>query len=267
MDLIKSKSNSIIKELKSLHLKKYRYKYKKYFLEGIRSVNECLKSNSNIDYILFADSLFETNGGLNLFKDISKTNIRIFKTTNDIIKSVSDTNNPQGIIAVVKIKEYSIDSLINEDNNLIIILDRIQDPGNLGTIIRTCDAFDVDGVIISEGSADLYNPKTIRATMGSIFHIKTAFSKNIIEVVNYLKTKNISIMATALNDSIEISKVNLRNNIAIIIGNEANGVNEKLLNIVDKKIKIPMNGNAESLNAAIAASLVIYEANRQRQKI
>jgi len=267
MDNITSTSNPIIKELKSLHKKKYRYQYKKYFLEGIRSVEECIKYNSKIEYIIYSESLLGLNGGAKLYEDILKLNITIIKTTDQILKSVSDTDNPQGIIAVVNFKESKLEELVSNDKSLFIILDSIQDPGNMGTIIRTCDAFNVDGVIISEGSVDLYNPKTIRSTMGSIFHIPIVFSENILDTVKYLKSNEITIMSTALEDSTDIHNVDLNRPVAIIIGNEANGVRNELLSVSNANIKIPMPGKAESLNAAIASSIVIYEANRQRQKI
>lgn len=267
MDIITSPSNQIIKELKSLHKKKYRYINKKYFLEGIRSVEECIKYSSNIEYIVYSESLLNLNGGLKLYEDITKMKLNVIKTTDVILKSVSDTDNPQGIIAVMNFKESKIEELIGDDKKFFIILDRIQDPGNMGTIIRTCDAFNVDGVIISEGCVDIYNPKTIRSTMGSIFHIPIVFSENILETTKYLKLNNIDIMSTSLENSMDIYNVDLNKDVAIIIGNEANGVSEELLSISNTNIKIPMSGKAESLNAAIASSIVIYEVNRQRQKI
>ena len=267
MNNITSTSNPIIKEIKSLHKKKYRNEYKKYFVEGIRSVEEAIRYNSKVEYIVYSESLLNLNGGSKLYEDILKLDINIIKTTDQVLKTISDTDNPQGIIAVVNMQDSSLEDLVDDNKRFFIVLDRIQDPGNMGTIIRTCDAFNVDGVIISEGSVDLYNPKTIRSTMGSIFHIPIILSENILETIDYLRTNNIIIMSTALENSKDVYSVDLNKDIAIIIGNEANGVREELLNVSDANIKIPMGGKAESLNAAIASSIVIYEANRQRQKI
>lgn len=265
-EIISSPSNKFVKEIKSLHKKKERWNSKKFFVEGIKSVYESIVSDGKIDYILYSESLFKINGGMNLYEFITKKNLKLIEITDKLLNSICDTENPQGIIAVINIDSYKLEDVLKE-NNFILILDRLQDPGNMGTIIRTADALGVDFIIISEGCVDVFNPKTIRSTMGSIFHIPLVFCEDIFKTISLLKSKNISIMSTALDNSKDCYKVDLKKNLGIIIGNEANGVSEELIHLSDELLKIPMEGKAESLNAAIASAIIIYEVIRQRQKI
>ena len=144
------------------------------------------------------------------------------------------------------------------------MLDRIQDPGNLGTIIRTADAFGVDGILISEGSVDGYNPKVVRATMGSIFRVNILHIKKSLNILEELKNRGIKIYSTSLQGKNYIQEINFKIPSLLIIGNESKGVSDELLNMAHSLIKIPMVGKAESLNAAVASSIIMYEAMKQR---
>jgi TrmH family RNA methyltransferase len=151
-----------------------------------------------------------------------------------------------------------------EEKPLIIILENIQDPGNLGTIIRTADAVGANGIIISKGSVDVYNPKVVRATMGSIFRVPIISESNLVEDINTLRDNNIEVLASHLQGSSNIYDCDLTKGVAILIGNEGNGLSEGITGLANRNIKIPMIGKSESLNAGVAASIMVYEVLRQR---
>lgn len=264
MKEITSSSNPILKEVKSLYKKKERYNRGLFLIEGVKIVEECIHSNGNISYILISDDLLNSTGGGELFELIQKKRYETIHVSANLLREVADTENPQGILAVVKINSTSIEQILKVENKFIIILDGLQDPGNLGTIIRTADAFKSSGVIMTEGCVDVYNPKVIRSTMGSIFHVPTFYTDNKIEFVNTLRDEGVEVYTTSLEGENYIYEVDFKKDFAIVIGNEANGVSKELMSLANCLIKIPMRGKAESLNAAIATSIIMYEAARQR---
>lgn len=184
--------------------------------------------------------------------------------SDQVFKKISDTVTPQGIVAVVKQKSYSIDYIIekrNKEKSCIVVLDRLQDPGNMGTIVRTGEAAGISGIIMSKDSADIYNPKVIRSTMGSIFRVPFAIVDDLVAAVDTLKDNGITTYAAHLKGELYNSG-SLTKDCALLIGNEARGLSEKISAKADKLIKIPMHGKVESLNAAIATSILMYEAAR-----
>ncbi|WP_077367196.1 23S rRNA (guanosine(2251)-2'-O)-methyltransferase RlmB [Anaerosalibacter sp. Marseille-P3206] len=264
MKYITSPSNPTIKGIKGLKRKKERWEKKSYLIEGVKIVDEYIKWIGNPECILFSEDLFNVTGGRELFKKIEELNINIINVPNNLLKELSDTENPQGVLAVGKINDFKLDELFQSKNKFIIILDELQDPGNAGTIIRTADAFGASGVVLTNNCVDVYNPKVVRATMGSLFHIPVVFADNKIELINHFKNEGIKVYSTSLEGKNYIHEVDLTEDIAIIIGNEANGVSDEMISISDFLIKIPMYGKAESLNAAVATSVVMYEVARQR---
>ena len=167
--------------------------------------------------------------------------------------------NPSGG-AVVRMADYTLDAVLNDrdkENSCIVVLEKIQDPGNLGTIIRTGEGAGITGVVMSQDTVDLYNPKVIRSTMGSIFRVPCVIVDDLGAAVNEMKASGITTYAAHL-DGEDISSVELANDRAFLIGNEANGLSDEVANLADKKIKIPMEGEVESLNAAVATAILIY---------
>lgn len=184
--------------------------------------------------------------------------------SDQVFKKISDTVTPQGIVAVVKQKSYSIDYIIekrNKEKSCIVVLDRLQDPGNMGTIVRTGEAAGISGIIMSKDSADIYNPKVIRSTMGSIFRVPFAIVDDLVAAVDTLKDNGITTYAAHLKGELYNSG-SLTKDCALLIGNEARGLSEKISAKADKLIKIPMHGKVESLNAAVATAILMYEAAR-----
>lgn len=179
-----------------------------------------------------------------------------------LFQEISETITPQGILAVVQKPNYSLEHMIQSRNNRLLILEDIQDPGNLGTMLRTAEGAGLEGVLMSKGTVDLFNPKVIRSTMGSIYRVPYYYVENLEEILNQLRANGMVLYAAHLEGSKEYHKVDYADCYGILIGNEANGLSERITKCTDIRIKIPMAGQVESLNAAVSAALIMYEANK-----
>ena len=231
--------NKKIKHIKKLYTKKYRDESNEFIIEGEHLVLEAYK-NGYLKYIIL-----EENANINI-------NIDKIYVTNNILKYLSELSTPPKILGVCsKIKEKEI-------GNKVLILDEIQDPGNLGTIIRSCVAFNIDTVILSKDTVDLYNPKVIRATQGMIFNINIVV-KDIKETIYELKNINYKIYGTKVTGGKNLKTIEKCSKFAIIMGNEGNGVKKDILDMCSDYIYIDMNEKCESLNVAVATSIILYE--------
>lgn len=181
-----------------------------------------------------------------------------------VFRAASDTQHPQGILALVRQAPEAEEEILRQDNPLILFLENIQDPGNLGTIIRTAECAGVTGLILSPGCADLYNPKTVRATMGSLYRMQLARTKDFRGALDAAHRAGIMLYAAYLDGSCSLYEENFRGACGILIGNEGNGLTAEAVQAADHAIRIPMQGQAESLNASVAAAVIMYEAARQR---
>ncbi len=260
MQVITSKDNEIIKNIKKLKEKKYRDQTGEYIVEGIKLVEESISENAKIIKIVVCEDC-ENDGSIpkELMYEIAKYDC--IYVSKKIFESISDVNTPQGILAVIK--KCSGEEEISYDEDIIVVLDGVQDPGNLGTILRTVDSVNLKQIILSQGCADQYNPKVVRSTMGAIFRLNIIETKNIIETLKEIRKNKYKIMATSLETNESIYTVDY-NKKAIIIGNEANGVSKEVLEMANEKIKIPMLGKTESLNAAVATGVILYEYVRRK---
>ena len=259
--MISSKDNEKIKYTKSLLKTKGRTKEGKFIIEGYRILTLAIECEANLDYVFINEDFENKKEHLDFLKILEKKNVKIYKTTNKIFKELVDTENTQGILAVVGFKNRDIDNNINDSHKFVLILDRIQDPGNMGTIIRTADAAGVDAIINLKGCVDIYNPKVIRSTMGSIFDMNIIQSTQE-DTLRVLKEKGFEIVSSYLNTDNYYNTVNYKDKVALVIGNEANGVNDELIKESDTLVKIPIYGNAESLNAAISSAILMYEIKK-----
>lgn len=259
---ITSNKNPIIKQVKALFKKKNRWKEKRFIIEGIKIIDEAIDSFIPIEYILFSETLFEVDGGKSFYEKI-KNRPETRKLSKSVFKDITGLETPQGVLAVVEFKERSIEEAYEKDLPFMIFLDSLNDPGNLGTIIRTADAFNVDAVVLGEESVDPYNPKTIRSTMGSIFRVPLYIIKDNNLFFDNIKKRDISIITTSLEGK-QLETEDFLEGFVLVIGNEANGVRKDIIESSTKEIKIPMPGGAESLNAGVAASIIMYEAMRSR---
>ncbi|KAB3535417.1 RNA methyltransferase [Alkaliphilus pronyensis] len=263
--IITSEQNVIIKHIKGLRLKKNRQKHKNYIIEGVRAINEAIKNNVALEKVIFSKTLYSVEGGKSLLKQVEEK-LSAIEITPELMKKLSDTENPQGIIALAKIKDNSLADIIISPKDLVVVLDRIQDPGNLGTIIRTAEAAGAKAVILTKGSVDPYNTKTIRGTMGALFHVPIIICNEDQEWLQFIKDNRIRLIASDVEAPKSYNDIEYTGRIAIIIGNEGNGIRRELLNEADEAVKIPIYGKIESLNASVAAALLIYKAIEGRRQ-
>ena len=261
MEYIQSKDNLLIKDIRKLKEKKYRVSSNMFLVEGFRFVEEALDSGFEVVHIFISargEAKFENSSMENKLQ----VNTKVYGVSDSLFKNICDTDNPQGIIAAVRNKPVEI----KYDNGFYMLADKIQDPGNMGTIIRTAHAAGALGVIITKGTVDIYNEKTLRATMGSIFKIPIIYDMDL-SVVKKLKNSGFKLITSSLDTDKNFYDVDLKEKIIIAVGNEGNGISDEVYEICDVKIKIPMPGGAESLNAAVAASIMMYEVVRQKNII
>ena len=230
-------NNELIKNIKKLQTKKYRDKFDKFLVEGEHLVNEAIKSGF-VDFVIVLENYS------------IDANVRVINVSENILKYLRELENPQKVMAVCKKNKNK------QYGNKIMILDGIQDPGNLGTIIRSCVAFDCDTLVLSKDTVDLYNSKVIRATQGMIFKINIIVT----DLESFiLKLKDYTIIGTDVNNGNLISEFKKDEKFAIIMGNEGNGISNKVKALCTKNIYIPMNKDCESLNVGVAASIILYE--------
>lgn len=250
---ITSAANTKIKYIRSLAQKKARYENGEYTIEGIKSVRDAISSEREITALYVSFSFYENEAF------IYPENVPLYRVSDNIFEKMCDTKAPQGILAVIKIEN---DEFEPELNKAYIYCDGIQDPGNLGTIIRTADAAGFGGVMLSPSCADLFNPKTVRSSMGSFFNMKVIRGVTAQKLTEY-KNGGFEIYGGALSeDSIDYRTADFKKPSVIVVGNEANGISDAVLKICTH-IKIPILGKAESLNAGVAAAILMYEVVRQ----
>ena len=254
--MITTNQNKQVKRI--LKLKKSareRRKEKLFIVEGIRMFEEIPEDRLYKTYV--TEEFLEAHREL-----FQKKNPEL--VSSQIMKELSDTMTPQGVLALVKIREFHMEQLARNDA-LLLVLENLQDPGNLGTILRTGEGAGVTGIIMSRDTVDIYNPKVIRSTMGSILRVPFVYADDMNEVIRFLKKNQITTYAAHL-DGTNYTKEDYNKGTAFFIGNEGNGLSRELTRAADHMIRIPMNGKVESLNAAMAAGLLMYEARRQREK-
>jgi TrmH family RNA methyltransferase len=249
MQIITSKDNEIIKNIKKLKEKKYRDERKEYIIEGIKLIEEAIEEEAKIKIIVEPKFMYQ----------IAKNNC--IYVSSKVFTSITDVKNPQGMLAVIEMENS--EEKIKFDEDIIFVLDGIQDPGNLGTILRTIDSAGLTQVIVSKDTVDAYNPKVVRSTMGAIFRVNVIESKDLIRTMKNIKKHKYEILVTSLDTNQNIYDIDYDKKI-IVIGNEANGVSKEVVNIADIKAKIPMLGKTESLNAAVATSIIAYEYVRRK---
>jgi TrmH family RNA methyltransferase len=244
-----------LKYYASLLNKKFRQQENKFIVEGERTVAEGINSKFKCDAILISNNFFERKKDFIESLKTAQDKIQILKSAE--FKKISDTKTPQGIAGVFQNTYLNLEHFTNNDEKLIMMLDNISDPGNLGTIIRTCDWFGVKNIILNRESAEWTNPKVLRSTMGSIFHVNIFQMKNYTEIES-LKAKGYELICADISGE-NIFNYKLKKKQVIIFSSEAHGPSEEIIRLVDKKITIPKIGNAESLNVASASAVILAE--------
>lgn len=264
MDLvITSRQNRFIKYLRELKEKRNREIEGRFVIEGVKFVAEALQSGVQPEKLVVSDHGMNSPPISELVFGYPNQG-QVVRITDPVMEYVCETNTPQGIMALIKMPEISLDALKTSDDSIFAVIDGVQDPGNVGTIIRTADAFGAGGVILTRGCADLYNAKTLRSTMGSVFHIPVIREAEAANIKDFLRRHSLFTAVTGVDtNASEIQEVRLDFPLALVFGSEGRGVSGELTGLGDIMIKIPMAGAAESLNVAVAAGIAFYEALRQ----
>ncbi|MBQ2836368.1 MAG: RNA methyltransferase [Clostridia bacterium] len=260
MQVISSKDNELVKHIKKLKDKKYRDESNEYIVEGVKLIEEAVKENVKIKRIIVCEDTTRTYEiPTNVMLEIAK--YECIYVTDKIFASITQVANPQGIMAIIE--KNSTNEDIDYSQDIIVALDDVQDPGNLGTILRTVDSIGLNQIIVSKETADAFNPKVVRSTMGAIFRIKIIEVEDLKQTIKEMKKHHFKLMVTSLQTDNSIYDIDFHKKV-IVIGNESIGVSKEIQDMADEKAKIPMLGKTESLNASVAAGIVMYEYVRQK---
>lgn len=260
MQTITSKDNELIKHIRKLKDKKYRDESNEYVVEGVKLVEEAVKENAKIKQIIVCEDTTRTYEiPTHIMLEIAK--YECISVSDKIFNIITQVTNPQGIMAIIE--KNAQNAKIDYTQDIIVVLDDVQYPGNLGTILRTVDSIGLNQIIVSKGTADAFNSKVVRSTMGAIFRIKIIEVENLAQAIKEMRKHHFKLMVTSLQTKNSIYDIDFYKKI-IVIGNEANGVSKEIQDMADEKAKIPMLGRTESLNASVAAGVVMYEYVRQK---
>ena len=263
MQKITSKDNEFIKHIKKLKDKKYRDLNNEYLIEGIKLIQEAIQENTKIKQIVICEDCENTEIiPKELMYEIAK--FECIYVTKQIFNTITEVKNPQGIIAIIN--KENTEKEIDYNQDIIVALDDLQDPGNLGTILRTVDSIGLNQILVSKGTADCFNPKVVRSTMGAIFRVKIIECEDLKNTLKEVKKHKFKLMVTSLKAEKTIYATDYKKKV-IIIGNEANGVKKEIQDMSDEKVKIPMLGKTESLNASVACGIILYEYVRQKRAL
>lgn len=261
--MITSTSNGKVKRLVNLRKKrKLRDEEGVFLVEGIRMFREVPAEELREIYV--SESFYKKEKKL-VDEIASKAKVHTELFTDTVFAYASDTKTPQGILCVVAQKKYALEDIISGEKRHLLVLDNLQDPGNLGTILRTGEGAGVTGVILSRDCVDIYNPKTIRSTMGSIYRMPFCYAEDLLDAIQKIKDVGVTVYAAHLDGKKAYDEEDYRKSCAFLIGNEGNGLRDETAAVADHYIIIPMSGEVESLNAAIAATVLMFEVKRQRK--
>lgn len=260
---ITSPSNPKIKEALDIKNRRSKYKSNAFIIEGPHLIEMAIASGHQIKEVFFTNTFSAKKDGQRLLRQISKYTNEIYEITERLLSKLTDTETPQGILAIASYAPKNLEDIRFRSVPLIVIIDGVQEPGNLGTIIRTSDAAGADAVIILKGTCDVFMQKTLRATAGSIFNMPIVHAETG-ALLDWLASKGIRLSVTAVDGRTSIFDADLKNAVAFVFGNEAHGVSSQMKKNADFILKIPIFGKAESLNVSTSAAVCLYEAVRQR---
>lgn len=260
--MITSRDNATIKEIIKLQKSaKQRREVKLFTVEGVRLCRDAALSGAKIEKLVYTKQAMEKYS--DDFKLISDSGCEKIEVSTDIFLKISDTKSPQGLLCVISMLDKSILVDKIENKGRYIALENISDPSNLGTILRTAEAFGLDGIILSEDCCDVYSPKVVRGSMGAVFRMKFCVADNFTELILELTKKGIKTYAATPRDAVSVTELDFKNGV-ILIGNEGVGLTNETISACFQRIKIPMGGRAESLNASVAAAILMWELIRSK---
>ncbi len=260
---ITGKDNSSVKQLRSLSEAKHRKKEKAFLIEGIKMVEEALREDLGVRLVVAEPSLTKHHGK-GIIKLAESKNVPILWISDRLMDTLSENKTPQPVMAEVQMRQHSEEALLSNSAGLIVIAHQLQDPGNLGTIIRTAEAVGASGIAITSNTVDPYNAKAIRASMGSILRLPIVQCGEAAEFIGKCKKKGFQTVATVLTGDKTHFDVDFKKPTAVILGQEGAGLPQYIMADIDLRIRIPMAPTIDSLNVATAAAVILYEAMRQR---
>lgn len=269
LQLISSQSNSVCKQVISLQQRKTRKTTGLFVLEGVRGVKDALEAGWTPDLFVVSDHFLKQGDSDETVKNMIQLNMTGYKVPDELMKKLAETETPQGLLAVFPRPSHDIKRIIQKTKGLWLVLDRIQDPGNLGTLIRSAEAAGVSGVFLTKGSADPYNSKALRAATGAVLHLPVMELSKEDSDCQFLIDAGIQLVGAALEQGQHYGEITYQMPLALVIGNEANGIDQALLEKVETRVIIPMQGQLQSLNAAIAGSILMFhiaEAGRRTKR-
>lgn len=265
--VIESADNNHIKRIRKLLTNaRFRKQEQAFVVEGWKMAGEALRRHL-VEALFVADWAEEEYGKRIADGDlpICQDGILVGILAGKLFRGLSDTVNPQGIIAVVRMPQYDRGRLIGSPRAAVLCLEDIRDPGNLGTMVRTAEGAGMSGLVLSKGCADLFNPKVVRSTMGAIFRVPYIFCEDMPAELELLKSDGFTLYAAHLGGECGFTEVDYMGRVGILVGNEAHGLRDEASAKADRLVRIPMEGELESLNAAVSAALLMYEVHRQRR--
>jgi TrmH family RNA methyltransferase len=250
---------------RDLKKRKHRELTNRFLIEGVNFVEDALISRAELDYLLVSEKFWQRKKGKGIIDLASSRGIPIFSVKENVLAGLADTETPQGIVAVSQMPVWNEEDVIYGQDALLVALDGLQDPGNLGTIIRAGAGAGVSGFFLGEGTVDLYNSKVLRSTMGTVFRVPAFHQVELVSLINRLKLTGFTSIAADPRAELKYYCADLEKGpLLILIGNESRGISPELLETVDLRVSIPLSEGVESLNAAVAAALILYEVFRQR---
>ncbi len=259
---IDSPKNRHVRVARALQTTKGRREHGLFLAEGPGAVAEALMYGRGIEWVAWCEGLADAEGD-EIADAARRAHIPVHQLSDEAFRALSDTQSPQGIAAVMRIEPATLDAIHIADGGAVLVAHEIRDPGNLGAMIRSADALGAVGIVLAGQCADPYQPKVVRATTGSLFHLPVV-EADWSQVKSWADDQRVSLYATALEGRHTIGKVGIPKRVAFIIGNEAHGLPESILQDATYSVRIPMSGRAESLNAAVAAGIALFEAERQK---
>jgi len=259
---ITSRRNARVLEARKLKRRARRGEKGQFLLEGIRGIEDAVDTGARIHEVLISPYLFRNARGCALYERLVASGAELHGATEEILEYVADTDTNQGVVAIVEMPDLE---LRLDGFPLVLVADEVRDPGNLGTLIRSADAFGLAGLLLSGDVVDPFNPKCVRATMGSVFRVSLKSFGRVTDSIEFLKSHGVSLVAADIDAKTLCYDYDFTKRCGILVGSEAHGLDDEVLQLCDATIKIPMVGDTESLNVGVAGSILMYEAYRQRR--
>lgn len=253
-----------LKELRELTHKKHRDETQKFLVEGIRLVGEAVNSDFKVLEVLYTPDLLDTTTGRSTIQLLKKKTLQVHQVTAREMELISETVTFQGVVAVVKQKHFSLDSLLEKANgqSVLVAFDGVSDPGNAGSMIRSCDWFGVDGILMGLNSVEVYNPKVVRATMGGLFHLPIVEGVDLLLTLSTAKAAGYKVYVTDVGGEVHFDRVKYDSKSILVFGNEAWGVTDQVKQLADVRLAIRRYGAAESLNVGVACGVILSTLHR-----